>query len=377
MLAYFGYLESALGPLMSFLGADLHFSYSLVGLHFSAFAIGTILAGLISARLMRSAGTRVTFWGGGAGMGLGALALVIGRSSVLTLAGVAVMGLLGTLLLVTLQAVLSDHHGSRRAIALAEANIGASIGGAVAALGLGLWQQSGLGWRVAIVLVLLIPAVAAWRFHALPLGTRQDEPAVQESRGRRLPPMFWLYWGIIFFLGGAEWCLVYWGAEYLHSPIGFDRSVAAALMSAFLLTMVVGRALGSRLVRLVTSAFLLVLATTVALAGFLLFWLVPWAPLALVGLCVTGLGVANLYPLSMATALTTAPDNSGAASARVSLSSGIALFIAPLTVGGIADRVGLRIAYGIVPALLSIALVGIVLSFVVQRQPSLAAASSR
>jgi fucose permease len=147
-------------------------------------------------------------------------------------------------------------------------------------------------------------------------------------------------------------------------------------MSAFLLTMVVGRTLGSRLVRLVTSAFLLVLATTVALGGFLLFWLVPWAPVALVGLCVTGLGVANLYPLSMATALTTAPDNSGAASARVSVSSGIALFIAPLTVGGIADRVGLRIAYGIVPALLSIALIGIVLSLVAQRQPSLAAAAS-
>src|SRR5690242_19156319 len=109
MLAYFGYLESALGPLMSFLGADLHFSYSLVGLHFSAFAAGIILAGLIGDRVMQRAGTWATFWGGGAGMGLGALALVLGRHVIVTLAGVAVMGLLGTLLLVSLQAVLSYH----------------------------------------------------------------------------------------------------------------------------------------------------------------------------------------------------------------------------------------------------------------------------
>ncbi len=334
MLAYFGYLESALGPLMAFLGADLHFSYSLVGWHFSAFAAGVILAGLLSDRIIRWVGPRVTFWGGGAGMGLGALTLVVGHNSPVTLSGVAVMGLLGTLLLVTLQAVLSDHHGSLRAIALSEANVGASIGGSVAALGLGLWQASGIGWRAAVLLVLLIPVVAPWRFRALPLDTRTNQPVRRNPEGKRLPGLFWVYWWLILFLGAAEWCLVYWGAEYLHSPIGFNRSIAAALMSGFLLTMVVGRTLGSRLVRSISSTPLLVLANGMALSGFLIFWLAPWAPLAVVGLCLTGLGVANLYPLSMAAAVATAADNADIASARVTLSSGIALFVAPLTVGG-------------------------------------------
>lgn len=369
MLAYFGYLESALGPLMSFLRGELHFSYSLAGLHFSAFAAGVMLSGLVGDRVILRFGTWASFWGGGAGMGLGALALIIGRDSVVTLAGVAVMGLLGTLLLATLQAVLSDHHGPQRAIALAEANIGASVGGAAAALGLGLWQGTGLGWRAAIVLALLIPAVAAWRFHSLPLAAHRDGSAAQGSRGSPLPRRFWLWWGIILLLGGAEWCLVYWGAEYLHRPIGFDRGAAAALMSGFLLAMVLGRALGSRLVRVVPAPLLLVLAICLALGGFLLFWLAWWAPVAVVGLCLTGLGVANLYPLAMTTALTTAADNVDAASARVTLSSGIALFVAPLTVGGLADHVGIRIAYGIVPALLALALLGTVLSRDVGRGP--------
>jgi MFS family permease len=142
-------------------------------------------------------------------------------------------------------------------------------------------------------------------------------------------------------------------------------------MSAFLLTMVVGRTLGSRLVRLVPSTLLLVLAIVVALGGFFLFWLAPWAALAVAGLCLTGLGVANLYPLSMATAMAAAADNAGVASARISLSSGIALFVAPLAVGGLADQVGIRVAYGIVPALLGVALLGMVLSLLLRRRPGL------
>jgi fucose permease len=257
--------------------------------------------------------------------------------------------------------MLSDHHGANRAAALAEANVGASLGGTAAVLVLGLAQQGGLGWRAALVLALAIPAAAAWRSYAVPLGAR-PQPGTTPRPAGRLPRLFWAYWGIILLLGAAEWCLTYWGAEYLHNPIGFDRGVAAALMSAFLVAMIVGRVVGSRLVRARTSSGLLARCIALALGGFLLFWLAPWAPLAVGGLALTGLGVANLYPLSLAAAVATAPDNVDAASARVALSSGIALFVAPLTVGGLADQVGIRTAYGIVPALLGVALLGTLLT---------------
>jgi predicted MFS family arabinose efflux permease len=269
--------------------------------------------------------------------------------------------------------VLSDHHGARRAIALTEANIGASLGGSVAAVALGVGQQSGLGWRAALLLALALPAAAACAFHALALEV--PRPLVHRAAPRppALPGLFWVYWSIILLLGAAEWCVTYWGAEYLHRPVGFERSVAAALMSAFLLAMVAGRVLGSRLVRVVASPPLLVGAIAGALGGFVLFWLAPVPLVAVGGLAVTGLGVANLYPLGLASAVAVAARQSERASARITLSSGLALLLAPLTVGGLADRVGLRAAYSVVPVLLVVALISTLLALRhTHRQPHVA-----
>ena len=72
MLAYFAYLQSALGPAMPFLRRELNLSYTLGGLHLSAFALGMIGAGLSGAALAARWGRRAIFWGGAGGMGIGA-----------------------------------------------------------------------------------------------------------------------------------------------------------------------------------------------------------------------------------------------------------------------------------------------------------------
>ena len=51
MLAYFAYLQASFGPLMPFLRAELHLSYTIGSLHVSAFALGMVLAGLLGDRL--------------------------------------------------------------------------------------------------------------------------------------------------------------------------------------------------------------------------------------------------------------------------------------------------------------------------------------
>ena len=43
MLAYFAYLQAVLGPLVPFLRDELHLSYTVSGLHLSAFSIGMVL----------------------------------------------------------------------------------------------------------------------------------------------------------------------------------------------------------------------------------------------------------------------------------------------------------------------------------------------
>ena len=166
MLAYFAYLQAGLGPLMPFLRSELNLSYTLGGLHLSAFALGMIGAGLSGAALAARWGRRLLFWGGAAGMAVGALLLLLGRQPAATLAAVLVMGYLGTLLLIMVQATLADHHGVHRATALTEANIFAILCAGLAPILLGFFQGTPLTWRAALLLPVAAVGMLAffnWR----------------------------------------------------------------------------------------------------------------------------------------------------------------------------------------------------------------------
>src|ERR1700751_2572061 len=91
-------------------------------------------------------------WGGGAGMSAGAIALIIARQPLWTLLSIVLMGYAGNLLLISMQAALSDTHGKQRSIALLEGNVMASIGAFLAPFCVGLLQEAGAGWGSALVL---------------------------------------------------------------------------------------------------------------------------------------------------------------------------------------------------------------------------------
>ena len=127
MLAWFAYLQAAPGLVIVHLRDELDLSYSTGGLHVAAFAAGSLVAGIVCARLERTIGRRTLFWSAAAVMGAGTVGLTVGRVAPLTVGSALVMGLGGGALLVTIQAALADHHGERRAVALAEANVAASL----------------------------------------------------------------------------------------------------------------------------------------------------------------------------------------------------------------------------------------------------------
>jgi fucose permease len=90
---------------------------------------------------------------------------------------------------------------------------------------------------------------------------------------------------------------------------------------------------------------LLLVALGLCLLGFPCFWLSPWIVLSLLGLWIIGLGVANLFPFTMTLAVGTASRHPDLASARISLAVGIAGISAPLSLGWLADQVGIQSAY--------------------------------
>ena len=67
-----------------------------------------------------------------------------------------------------------------------------------------------------------------------------------------------------------------------------------------------------------------------------------------IGLFITGLGVASLYPLMLSMAIGSAGKLTIQAGSRATLASGVANLFLPLTLGRLADAQGIRLAYGVV-----------------------------
>src|ERR671911_1194138 len=152
MLGFYNYLLSGLGPLMPSLREELGLSYTIASLHFSAFAVGMILAGLVGDRVVRRYGRRTVFWIGAAGLVAGVVALTIFHTPILTVGSVLLMGGVGSLVLILIPAILADRHGENRAVAIVEANILSAATGAMAGLLIGLGEQTPAGWRGAPLL---------------------------------------------------------------------------------------------------------------------------------------------------------------------------------------------------------------------------------
>jgi MFS family permease len=126
-------------------------------------------------------------------------------------------------------------------------------------------------------------------------------------------------------------------------------------MSGFYLGILGGRGGAAWLTRRAGRAVVLLWASlAITAAGFLLFWLAGRPGLAIAGLFVCGLGVANLYPLSLALTLDAAPGDGDTANARAQLLAGVLVVAAPYLLGSLADHVGLHVAFTVVPVLIGV-----------------------
>jgi fucose permease len=124
-------------------------------------------------------------------------------------------------------------------------------------------------------------------------------------------------------------------------------------MSSFYLGILAGRCAGAWLTRRAgRTGALLWASLALTAAGFLLFWLAGRPVPAVGGLFVCGLGVANLYPLSLARALAAAPGNGDGVNGATQLLGGVLMIAAPYLLGSFADHVGLRAAFAVEPVLI-------------------------
>ncbi|MFJ2534322.1 MFS transporter [Microbacterium maritypicum] len=340
----------AFGPAVTLLRDELGFSYTLLGLYSVFWSLGAALAGAAFTWVARRLSRGALLWSSVAGAIVGAALFTLGVGVPVTLGGTVLFGLAGTMLLAAIQAILSDRHGSRRDQALTEANIGAGASAVFAPLVLGALAVTALGWRATFAIPIVVLALLFLRYRKL---TYRSNPR-ERPRGQsgRLPAACWMFAVLMAFGSAIEFCLVYFGPQVLIAT-GMSAAAASAALGGNFLGILVGRMAGAALTRRSGNAVPLMYASIVIVAaGFALFWLTDESALAVGGLFVCGLGVANLYPLALALTLDAAPGQEDQANARSQLIVGLVAAASPFVLGSLADRFGLFAAFAVEPVLI-------------------------
>lgn len=351
MIAIYGYLLNIFGPITPFLKNELSLTYTDSSLHFSAFALGIIGAGLLGHQVIERTGRWNALWIGAFGMSLGALLLIAGRSPIITVGASFLMGLVGSLILTIVPSVLADQHGPLRAAAFSEANVLSSVLATIAPVLVGWFAPTILGWRAALVLAAAAVLILRFAFNGTHLPDAHT-PAEPGQSGPGLPVIYWAYWAALVMAVSMEFCMVFWSADYLETGLGMPKAEAAQAVSLFLGGMILGRLAGGWLERRFGASAVVTGALVIVAAGFFTYWSASSPITGMVGLFITGLGVASLYPLTLSLAIGAARGGTVRASAYASLASGVAIFALPLVLGRLADAVGIRPAYAVIIALL-------------------------
>jgi fucose permease len=358
LLGLVGYLLTALGATLAPLQRDLDVSRAQVAFYPSLFAGGLLVIGIAGTAVVSRIG-RVTY----SRLALllmvvGALALCSGNRP-LTMAGAALLGLGAAAVVQLVPAALTETHGDAAATALGEANALSSAAAVAGPLCVGAAIGLGAGWRAGF---LVLPVAAAVALAPL---TRRLSPAAPmpadsepiESGAVDRPtddgPLLGVWCNLLLAIS-VEFCVVFWAPEALMAWHGAGAGLAAALAASFVLGMAVVRAGSARLLAGRDPQRVTALSALIAMAGFAAFWAGPDLLVAAIGLVVLGGGIALLYPVTVAMVVAAWPARPDAAAGRAALASALAVGGAPLALAGVAEVVGLRPAYLLVPALLGL-----------------------
>ena len=172
---------------------------------------------------------------------------------------------------------------------------------------------------------MIIPRGVVWLLAALACITFLAEGAV-------------LDWGALFIAGAGL-------VSVSHSGVGYIL---------FSIAMTIGRLSGDAVARHLRDASILFYGSLVAIAGFVVLILSPWAAVALVGFMVIGLGASNIVPVLFRQAGVQRVMPIGAAAASITTAGYAGVLLGPAGIGLIAKHTGLPAGLWTVAGLLCI-----------------------
>ncbi|WP_329285621.1 MFS transporter [Streptomyces sp. NBC_01455] len=187
---------------------------------------------------------------------------------------------------------------------------------------------------------------------AAPGSRRPAKERVRRRTDSRIRVLVLVFGVIALCTAYGEGALADWGALHLEQDLDAHPGVAAAGYACFALTMTIGRLSGTALLERLGRTRILVVGGATAAAGMLLGSLAPSAWAALLGFAVTGLGLANIFPVAIERAGALAGPGGVAAASTLGYGG---MLLGPPAIGFMADWFSLPTALTSVAALAAVA----------------------
>lgn len=156
-----------------------------------------------------------------------------------------------------------------------------------------------------------------------------------------------------------------WSAKYLTDVLGSSEQLATVPYNVYMVTTLVGRAIGDLGVRRFGAAAVVRLGALVAAAGFAVVAVAPGAWVGMGGFTLVGLGLCVLVPQTFAAAGRLFPGASDAAIARLNVFNYVGFLVGSPLVGALGDAWSYRGAM-VVPMVLVLVTLVYARSFVAQ-----------
>lgn len=346
------------GPAQPLLRAQQHTSLTMAGLHGTAMGVASILAGLLSPKLVHWYGRATTSWLGLGFFSAGILMFVFSPPIQLTLIATFITGF-GTLTVVNAMVTqLSHHYPSQPSSAVSQASGISSVGYVIGTLTVGVIAGTSFSWRLGLLVV--IPASFILYFLTRSVIDGEHIPEASGPQKGSLSRNFWISWFGYVACISTEFATTFWAAALLRNRVGSSAAISTICIVAVGSGMGLGRWFGPQILKRLglDSQFKVVLLTQ--FAGFAVLWFSHTLWISLFALLAVGLGLSMQFALASQRLIGFSQGRPDLAIGRSSLGSGLAIAAAPFLLGLLGDHVGISRAYLMVPVLILIALSTIV-----------------
>jgi MFS family permease len=346
-LAVWGYVLYGIGNATPYLRIDLGLSDFQAGLHASALAVGVLVAGVGADTIARWVGSRWLMDVAVAVLMVALGLVILAPSLPFSLTGAFLLGLGGGLVGTDVNIRLNRPSSVETRRLIGQANALSMVTAAAAPVVIGLAVTGLHAWKVA----LLLPLAAFIALTVLRPRAAEARSSVRPPR-TRLPAAYWFAWALLVLCVSIEFSFVFWGSTIVGKRTGVSAADATLLASLFVVGMFAGRAaIGRGLGAGRASRGILAVGLCIVLVGSGLVWVSTVPILSGLGLFLGGLGTSPCWPVGLTAALQSAPKAPVSAAARSTLASGVAVLLAPSTLGLASDAVGVVGAWPIIIAL--------------------------